>query len=197
MRSDWLPARWQCMRKTDAAAQAAPLAIRTAGGKAVPVGKFKRRVQDPFEIAAVVNIAAACLVRHGNWANEIAPPDRDRINVHFARRLVEEALHDKGGFRLSRTAVGARRAGVGKHAARDRVDVRNVVGARIADRGVERRHAGRIAEIGAEIDIDRGSERQDTTRGIECHRRHRDLMPSVGIGGDALGTLAGPFDRAL
>ena len=44
--------------KTDAAAQAAPLAIRTARGKAIPVGKFKRRVQNSFEIAAVVDIAA-------------------------------------------------------------------------------------------------------------------------------------------
>src|SRR6185437_11348316 len=53
----------------------------------------------------------------------------------------------------------------------------------------------RAAEIGADIDRDRGAEGEKTAVPIERQLGFGDLMPAMHVGGDRFAALGGPFDR--
>ena len=60
--------------------------------KPVPVRELEALVHHMREVAAVVGGVGAGLVRHLRRADEIAPPDLDRIDADDGRRAIEQPL---------------------------------------------------------------------------------------------------------
>jgi hypothetical protein len=113
---------------------AAALPARTARGpaprrKTVPVGEHEAPVENLLELPAVVGLRHRIAIWHLFRSDQVAAPQRGRVELHRARRGVEQAFDDVDRLRPAGAAIGADGGGVGHHRGQPQVDDGNVVDA--------------------------------------------------------------------
>jgi hypothetical protein len=100
----------------DAAQLSSTLATFTALGKGRPIGRRHAAIHHLLEFAGIEHELGYRGVGHGRGRHEIHPPDSVRSHAKLARRRVDDALQEVGGFRPSGAAIGADRHRVGADA---------------------------------------------------------------------------------
>ncbi len=170
------------------------VALRRSG-KPVQSASVRSLVENRFEVAAIVDIAAERRIGHLRRTDEIAPAHRDRIETHLAGRFVDQALHHIGRFGLSRAAIGTQLRRVRERRAHHAVNNRHMIDVRIADPRIVGRHAPGQAEIGADIDRDGRTECERPSIAIERKLGVSDLMARMHVGTQRFAAIRGPFHR--
>ena len=180
-------------READASALAAPLALGAPASEALPVGERERLVEHRFEFAGIEDVASRRSI--GELRDEVSAAQIHNIHAELARRFVEQPLGNVGRLGLRRAPIRPHRTGVGEARVHHRMDQRDVVGVRVADRRVVRRDAGVVAEIGAEVDVDRHAQGERAATRVERELGFGDLAAAVHVGRERFGARRGPFDR--
>ena len=175
-----------------AAQQAARLRLRAARGEAVPVGEGEALVEDLLERAAVVGLAELVLVRHLLGPDHVAATQLGGIELHLARRRVEQPLDDVDRLRPARAAVGAGRRRVRQHRLEVLVDDADVVDAGRdprADQQLDR--DARRRRIGADVGERAHAQRQRLAVAVERElgvaadvapgRARQELLAAIGL----------------
>ena len=91
--------------KADAAQPAAAPGFFAALGEPGVVGRFRRTVQDPLVVAAVVLHDHGSLVRQGIGRNEVAATKFDRVDPEFPRGGFHHPLQQESGLPAGRRPV--------------------------------------------------------------------------------------------
>ena len=111
------PAGFDVSREPDAAQLAVTRRVALALAEALEIGKLQRFAKRARIIAGVIVQDHRRLVREA--ADEILPPQLDRIERQFARADLNQPLDHEGRFRPAGAAIGIDRHGVGV----DRIDL--------------------------------------------------------------------------
>ena len=160
--------------------------MRPALGRGVEIGGEPAAVDGDAERTAI-----------GKVADQIAPPQLDRVDAEPARRQLDQPLGQVVGLGFAGAAIGVDRHGVGEDAAHAHEHRRDGIDA--AHRG--RRRVGRAAravgrhvsaEIGHRLDI----ERKEPAVGVERQPPLGPVVAALRRGEKILAALADPFDRA-
>src|SRR5215831_11441563 len=159
-----------------------------------------RRLQRHFErgeiVAAVVDERHRRLIGVGVLGNEIAAAQLCRVDPHLARRRLDEALDDIAGLRPSGTAISVDWHRVREYALHLNVDGGGRVGSReqraVAVGRDSRREAG---EIGAEVGQCRDAQGEELAILVKRQFGMGEVVASLVVGSEALGTLGCPFHR--
>src|SRR4029077_7708252 len=101
----------------DAAILAALFCLGTAAPEARPVAEFQRQIHAADIIAVVIFDAERIFVRQLFFSYEVAPAQGDPVIAAFARREIDQPLHDEDPLRPSGAAIGSRRRGVAQSGA--------------------------------------------------------------------------------
>ena len=182
----------------DAAQPAAFLALPPSPGKTFPVGKVERVLEHRREIAGVVGLVGCRRERNFSRPDVVAPAQFQPIDTGFARRGVDQPLHEIIAFGTPGAAIGADIAGVGEGALRRDLDQRRAIDADHVFHGIHGRRQRRDGpEIGAHIAGPGEPDGEKTPIGVERQFGDLFMVAAVTVGEEARRTLVGPFDRPV
>ena len=127
---------------------------------------------------------------------KLLAPDLGRVDLHLARRLLDDALDDVGRLGPTGAAVGVDRRGVGEHRLDLGVDRRRLVLAGEQGRVEDRRHRrGEGREVGAHVGDRLDAQREEVALRVERQLGRGDVVAAVRVGEERLAALGGPLDR--
>ena len=129
------------------------------GAQFVVADRFDRPIEREVVATGVVGVARERAEREHVVAEEVAPPDLDRVDAQLERGLVDEAFQQRRRLRATGTAVGPHRRGVGHRYCDVELDRRERVRAlRHPSRaaGQERTHAGIRAGVADQAHLQPG-----------------------------------------
>ncbi len=172
---------------------ASSLALAEAG----VVGGLLRHVEGAVVVADVVVQRDRRLVGKGVLGDEVAPADLRRVDLHLARRRLDEALDHVGRLRPAGAAIGVDRHGVGEDRRHLAVDRRRRVRAgeqRRVEVCRDRRREGR--EVGAHIGDGLHPQRQELAVLVDRQLGMGHVVAAVRVGDEALRAVRRPLDRA-
>src|SRR5262249_30629202 len=112
-----------------AAQLAAFAAVALALGKALPVGEVERMAEYRGEVSRIVDLSGGCRIRDFRGLDEVTAAQLDAVDAHFARRSIDQALHEIIGLRAAGAPVGADIGRVGEHALSRDLDQRRAIDA--------------------------------------------------------------------
>ncbi len=136
---------FQIRAHRDATQLAALAAFALASGEAGMIGEFQRVVEHTLEVAAVIGQAVGGGVGDLRRLDEIAPPQRQPVDLHLVGRAIDQALEEIIRLGTAGAAVGAHQRGVGDHALDVDLDQRGAVDAGDVLGDVERQRDRRDA----------------------------------------------------
>ena len=159
------------------------------------VGGFESHVERLEIIAAVVGERHRRGVGEGVVGDEVAPAELHRVDLHLARRAIDEALDDIAGLRAPGAAIGVDRRGVGEDSLDLDIDRRRGVVAgeqgAVAPGGNRRREA---AEIGPEIGQRGDTHGEELAVRVEGELRLGEVVARLVVGEEDLAAVGRPLD---
>ena len=135
----------------------------------------------------------------GEFVDQVAAADIDRVDAEGGGRLVHQAFEREGDHRPRHAAIGRHGAGVGEHAARAALIGAEIVRPRQLRHGHQRLDAagGRETGIGADIGDHVGLERDQLGVLVEGAGERDGLVAAVKGGDQVLAPVLGPGHRTL
>jgi hypothetical protein len=181
--------------KADTPELPAPVGLFAAALEPGVIGHFERAFQVLAELAAIERIDETGLERHRTRRHRVAAAQLGAVDSHFARRVVDQPLHDVGrlGPAPSRNRADARR--IGEYGRDLDIDRRCRMGAGEAAQMHRRRNDAARCQIGADVRDVAGAECQEMPVAVECQLRLADMVAVVVVREHALAVLGDPFDR--
>jgi hypothetical protein len=161
------------------------------------IGRLHRHVECLEVVATVIGERNRRRVGIGVVGDEVAPPQRYRVERHLARGTVDEALHHIAGLWPPSPAIGVDRRGVGENA----LDLDIDRGGRViaGEQGAvapSRDRRGEAAEIGAEIGQRGDPHGKEFAVLIESKLGFSEMVARLVVGQKDLAAFGGPFDGA-
>ena len=155
-----------------------------------------RLVERRVVVADVVLQRDRRLVRERR--DEVAPADLGRVDLHLARRGLDQPLDDVGRLGAAGAAIGVHRRGVGEHRGHFAVDDRRRVLAGEQRRVQDGRDArGERGEIGAHVRRRVHAHGEELAVLVQRELGLGDVVAAVRVGHERLGALGGPLHRPV
>jgi len=181
--------------KADAPEMPAPAGLLAAAFKPRVTRHRQRAFEVLAEFAAIERIDEGGLERHRTRRHRVAATQLGSVDLHFARRGVNQALDDVRRLRPSRAAIGADTRRVCEDGRDLDVNGGGRVGAGEPAQMHRRRDDASRRKIGADVRDVARAERQETPVAVERQLGFADMVAVVVVGQHALAAFGDPFDR--
>lgn len=160
-------------------AQIRPL-FRPALPRRAPAAFLTHFLKNSGKVAGIVDLSEGRPVRHGVVVNEVATAHLDRVEAHFVRRLVDQALQQIDVLRPAGTAISVGRCHVGVGSAHADMERRRQVRSdERAGAAGGRDEGSEIGGIGAEVGDALHPKREKASVGVERRSRPGGRSPSL------------------
>ena len=160
------------------------------------IRNLKQLVQGGVIVAGIVDHRQRRLVGELLRPHEILPPDLHLVDPHLARRLVDHPLQLEGPLGAPGAAIGVDRHGVGEHPLHVHIGERRPVRpARGRPVQVGGRHRREEPQVGAEVGMGLGAERQEHAVRVQRQLDPGHMVPPLRVGDEGLGAARRPLHR--